>query len=151
MTLPNKMRIVFLICGIIAALVVGLRFFGWCVTRKQLEDIKPWVSYGRLMYVASRCDLYKAQYGTWPGSLAQLLAGRPELGDPWDKDGWGRHFVLAQYNKSLGYGEVISYGRDGKPGGIGADRDLEVRFPTEANAAWNKEQGVGLKEPRLRP
>ncbi|MGO9246727.1 MAG: type II secretion system protein GspG [Verrucomicrobiia bacterium] len=140
-----------LICGTIAAFVAGLFLVGRYLGHKEMEEIKPWVTYGGLMYVASGCDKYKAQYGEWPSSLAQLVAARTEFGDPWDKDAWGRDLVLVPFSRSLGYGQVISYGRDGKLGGTGADSDLEVRFPTEANAAWNKEQGVGLKEPRFRP
>ncbi|HTS16973.1 MAG TPA: type II secretion system protein GspG [Verrucomicrobiae bacterium] len=144
------MRVVLYICGIFAALVAGLFLAGRYLGHKEMEDIKPWVTYGGVMYIAKGCDKYKAQYGEWPGSLAQLVAGRPEFGDPWGKDAWGRYLVLVPFNPSLGYGQIISYGRDGKPGGTGPDRDLVVRFPTDANADWNKQQGVGLKEPRFR-
>jgi len=103
------------------------------------------------MYVASWCDKYRAERSAWPSSMAQLLILRPELNDPWDKDAWGRDVMLVSYDESLGYGKIVSYGRDGKPGGTGVDRDLEVRFPTEANAAWNKQMGLGLKEPERAP
>ena len=99
---------------------------------------------------------YEAQYSVWPSSLEQLRSFRPELVD-WAKDAWGegdnvwgRYVTLITYDKSLGYGEVVSYGRDGKPGGTGLDSDLVVRFPTEANADWNKRQGAGLKQPHFR-
>ncbi len=166
MTSQSKMRVLFIICGIVAVLFatlfISLRFYGW----RERQEIKPWITYTRLLGVASDCDKYKEQYGVWPNSLAQLLAFRPELID-WAKDAWGqndskmwgqnddsvwgRYVVLVPYDKSLGYGEVISYGRDGKPGGTGADRDMIVRFPTEANAAWNKQQGEGLKKPQRPP
>jgi hypothetical protein len=166
MTTRSKIRAIFIVCGIIAILFailfINLRFYEW----RERQEIKPWITYGRLMYAASRCDLYKAQYGVWPNSLEQLRAFRPEFND-WAKDAWGqndskmwgqndesiwgRDFVLVPYDNSLGYGELVSYGRDGKPGGTGLDRDLIVRFPTEANAAWNKQEGVGLKEPRHNP
>ena len=47
--------------------------------------------------------------------------------------------MLVPYNQSLGYGQIISYGRDGGPGGTGTDGDLAVRFPTQANAGWRFE------------
>ncbi|HVM62943.1 MAG TPA: type II secretion system protein GspG [Verrucomicrobiae bacterium] len=150
MTLISKLRVIIYICGVVILLACSLRLIGWYLGSKELEDIKPWVTYGRLMYIAPRCDLYKAQNGVWPDSLAQLLVAHPELKD-WIEDGWGHDVVLVPYNQTLGYGLIISYGRDGKPGGTGADRDIEVRFPTEANAAWNKEQGLGLKGPHGRP
>src|SRR5205809_2770517 len=55
------------------------------------------------------------------------------------------------YRDSLGYGAVMSYGQDGKPGGAGDDRDLQVRFPSAANANWNAQAGLGLKQPEIRP
>jgi len=64
---------------------------------------------------------------------------------------WGSDFLLVPYKESLGYGEIISYGRDGKPGGTGADSDLVVRYPSEINAAWNKQAGLGLKRPQGAP
>ena len=45
----------------------------------------------------------------------------------------------------------MSYGQDGKPGGAGDDRDLQVRFPSAANANWNAQAGLGLKQPEIRP
>ncbi len=103
------------------------------------------------MYLAEGCEKYRAQYGAQPNSLIQLQAGRPELADPWDKDAWGREIMLVPYKESLGYGQIISYGRDGKPGGARADGDLAVRFPTQTNAEWNKQQGAGLHQPRFNP
>ena len=76
------------------------------------------------MFVATGCDEYKNQKGVWPTSLAQLHTFRVDLNDPWTKDAWGSNVVLIPYSSSLGYGEVVSYGRDGRAGGIGADRDL---------------------------
>jgi hypothetical protein len=144
--------IILMIAGI-AIVFVGFRVYGW----RERQETKPWITYTRLMYAASRCDLYKAEFGVWPSSLAQLRSFRPEFND-WAKDAWGqadtmwgRDFVLIPYKASLGYGELISYGRDGKPGGIGLDRDLEVRFPCDANTNWNNQMGLGLKKPRLNP
>jgi Type II secretion system (T2SS), protein G len=140
------MRATLIICGIVVGLIVGLFIYGGIITSQKRETIRPYVTYKCLMYIAGGCDQYKAQYGTWPTSLAKLTNALPQFGDPWDKDGWGREVILIPYNKSVGCGEVISYGHDGVPGGTGNDRDLEIRFPTDANANWNKQQGVGLKD-----
>lgn len=151
------MRTFFIVCGIVSSLVVGLFIFVRIAVEKDLQGSKPYITYTRLICVASDCDKYKTQYGVWPNSLEQLRSFRPELID-WAKDAWGqgddvwgRYVVLIPYDSSLGYGRIISYGRDGKPGGICADRDCEVRFPTQANSDWNKQQGAGLPRPHFRP
>ena len=151
------MRVLLIICGIVIGLIVGLCIFMRIAAKRELQEIKPYITYTRLIGVASDCDKYKAQYSVWPNSLAQLRAFRPELSD-WAKDAWGkeddvwgRDVVLVPFNETLGYGEIISYGRDGKPGGTGLDRDLAVRFPSEPNADWNKQQGEGLTRPQRAP
>lgn len=145
------MRVFFIICGIFALLIIGLLLWAHGVSTRDKEESKPYVTYTRLIYLAQGCDKYKAQSGAWPDSLAQLQAGRPELVDPWDKDAWGRGIVFVPYDTSLGYGEFISYGRDGKVGGTGVDRDLIARFPCDTNTSWNEQIGKGLKEPRFNP
>lgn len=145
------MRTVFAICGIVAILIAGLWLWGWIANEIQAQEIKPWQTYSRLMYLVSPgCDEYKKKYGTWPSSLTQLRELRPDLNEA-SKDVWGRDVVLVPYDKSLGYGEIISYGRDGKPGGTGANRDLIVRFPEAANTSWNEQMGAGLRKPQRVP
>jgi len=151
------MRIIFIVCGIIARLIACLFIWGWIARTRELKEIRPYITYTRLIGVAQACDKYKEQYGVWPNSLAQLRVFRPEMSD-WAKDSWGqgdnvwgRDVVLVPYDKSLGYGEVISYGRDGKPGGSGADQDMIIRFPCEANTNWNEQVGAGLKRPQRAP
>jgi len=107
-TATNKMRAFSIIGGIIVILIAGLFLLGRIASNRELQEIKPSITYSRLMYLAEGCDKYKAQYGTWPDSLVRLQVGRPEFVDPWDKDGWGREIVLVPYNKTLGYGEIVS-------------------------------------------
>ena len=115
------MRTLFIILCIVASLIVGLFIFVQIAEERDLQESKPFITYTRLVAVASDCDEYKAKYGFWPSSLQQLIAFKPELVD-WAKDAfgrgddkWGRYVVLVPYNDSLGYGKIISYGRDGKP------------------------------------
>jgi hypothetical protein len=136
-----------IIMGIAMAIIAGVIFGRVVAVHNNLESYKPYATYTRLIHIASGCDKYEEQTGAWPSSLAQLLNGHPEFSAPWDKDTWGREVILLPYNESIGYGEVISYGRDGKPGGVGLDKDLIVRFPAQSNADWNKQQGVGLPKP----
>lgn len=74
---------------------------------------------------AQAIDAYKEQTGTVPSSLDDLEAmEEPSLrfSDPGQRmDGWRRPFILETDGKDC---LVISYGRDGKPGGAGLDHDL---------------------------
>ncbi len=136
---------------IVSALVGSFLQWGWHLTRMDIEQSNPYVTYSKLLYAAEICERYKAQYAIWPTNLVQLAEGRPEFGDPLDKDTWGRQIVLVPYSPELGYGSLLSFGRDGKPGGTGLDQDLEIRFPLAPNADRNKREGVGLKRPRFNP
>jgi Type II secretion system (T2SS), protein G len=146
----NK-RLTFTVGGVLMLVIAGLFLWGRINSTKELKSLEPWVTYSTAMYVASRgCGDYEQQYRVWPDSLDKLRAFRGDINERC-KDAWGRNFVFIPYNKSLGYGEIISYGRDEKPGGTGLDGDIVIRFPTDANAAWNKEQGEELKGPQRAP
>ena len=147
------MRVVFVIIGAILLIIISLLIIPRIITARGMQEAKPYVTYTRLIYVASWCDKYKGQYGAWPSSLAQLRAFRPELID-WARDAWGpgdnmwgRDVVLISYNETIGYGEVISYGRDGMPGGTSVDQDMVVRFPLTTNSNRNEHVEHSLKKP----
>lgn len=150
------MRSICVIAVIIALFMASLLVVGNILLSRDIQQSKPYVTYTRLIYVASCCDKYKEQFGSWPTSLAQLGSFRPELGD-WAKDAWGPgnsvwgHFaIVIPYNDALGYGEIISYGRDGIRGGQGDDQDMAVRFPIMLNSNWNEHVRAGLKRPKFR-
>jgi hypothetical protein len=132
---------------LIAGVLISIRL----EDKKQLRESRPWVTYSRLMYCVSHgCNEYKRTHGTWPNSLAELRASGDDVNER-SKDMWGRDFVYIPYSDSRGYGQIISYGADGKPGGEGADGDLEVRFPSDQNVDWNNQAGLGLKRPHKIP
>ena len=72
--------------------------------------------------------------GRWPTSVTELVTNsmgiafiRPSSPLP---DGWGRQIICEPHAyQNRGYGRFLSYGRDGKPGGVGEDADIEQRFP----------------------
>jgi general secretion pathway protein G len=69
--------------------------------------------------------------GRWPHSLLELKSNSTQMVfivAP-SKDPWGRPFIYVPFNSVTGFGRVITYGRDGKPGGTGLDADIERRFP----------------------
>lgn len=147
---PFRDRLTLLVCGVVAIFVASSLILFRPGGDRKFQELKPTATYARLMDCAYQCDRYKSHYGAWPDSMPQLLNGStPNFTDPLDKDAWGRELVLAPYDASKGYGAVISYGRDGKLGGTGADLDLQVRFPLDdnSNSNWNQQVSVGLPQP----
>src|SRR5208283_4019550 len=112
----NNKQLTLTVCGVlllaVTVLVAGLFLWGWIDRTKELKELEPWGTYSREMYLANRgCGDYKEQHGVWPDSLEQLRAFRGDIQEACT-DVWGRTFVFVPYNKSLGYGQIISYGRD---------------------------------------
>ena len=131
---------------VIGLVVLGLVSFRLSVYREE-QQFKQGITFKGLLFVAAGCDAYKVHKGKWPNSLEELHTFRTDLNSPWTQDSWGRDFIIVPFSMSSGYGEVISYGRDARPGGTGLDKDLSLRFPLESNKAWNEQEGVGLKFP----
>jgi general secretion pathway protein G len=76
---------------------------------------------------------YYIEYEKWPSSLADLTNNpRQMLFIQWlatgTRDGWGNPIIYSHFDRTRGYGSVSSYGRDGKPGGEGEDKDTEIHF-----------------------
>jgi hypothetical protein len=76
---------------------------------------------------------FNASMGRWPNSLGELESNSMKtvfiVPPARSKDPWGNSFIYVPFNSATGFGRVISFGRDGKPGGIGLDADIERRFP----------------------
>jgi hypothetical protein len=148
----DDLKVPILIFAILGALAGVCVFNVAWETRSAAKNIKPYASYVHLVNLASGFDEYKKQNGVWPVDITQLVKVRPDLGNENElfpvTDSYGHAFILIPYNEALGYGSLISYGRDGKPGGDNKlDRDIEIRFPTETetNAEWNKQVGERFK------
>jgi len=94
----------------------------------------------RLKSIADSIAAYRHQFGVSPQSLGDLVKF-PNLFSPEDIsnpiDGWGNPMVLSNNTTNL---VVTSYGRDGKPGGIGLDCDLttENQDPKEARPTFQQ-------------
>jgi Type II secretion system (T2SS), protein G len=127
-------------------IVIALMNFRFQVYSEE-QQFKAGITYKILLFVADGCDQYKLQNGKWPDSLEKLRGFRAGFNNSDTQDGWGRDLTIVPFNSSLGYGEVVSYGRDGKPGGTGLNKDLSVRFPTAPNKGWNEHAGIGLQLP----
>ena len=137
---------VFAVFGIFA--IVTFFILLWQVHSLD-KSFKPYISYVKLVNLAAACDDYKKQYGGWPTDITQLGKLRPDLNEA-KTDAYGHAVILVPYSEALGYGSLISYGRDGKPGGDNKlDQDIVIRFPVnaETNAQWNKQVGERFKNP----
>ena len=106
------------------------------------KEIKPFTSYARLNNLAMGMDDYKQRNGRWPTDISELVKLRPDLVID-TTDAYGGAVILVDYQKDTGYGELISYGSDKKPGGTNKyERDVAVRFPTddEKIKQWNEQE-----------
>ena len=90
---------------------------------------------------------YRGKYGKSPSSLAELLtiskhdsSWHGENGEP--SDGWGRPFVFSFDGTNC---LVTSYGRDGKPSGIGLDCDLTNVNPKPPQSLLTFDQFIKLR------
>src|SRR5438093_13162268 len=75
---------------------------------------------------------FNAAMGRWPASLGELESNSLNvlfLWPPNHNDPWSRPYIFVPYNSATGFGRILTCGRDGKPGGIGVDADIERRFP----------------------
>ena len=145
------MRALAIILGVLSLIVVAVFFVGRRSAKNELELIKPYSTYKKLLYLGSGCDAYNQKYGTWPSNINQLRMFRPDLNEH-SKDAFGKDILLTPYNAALGYGTLISYGSDLKPGGVlKQEQDIEIRFPSKANVLWNDQVGKQYPRPRLRP
>ena len=91
-----------------------------------------------LRCIVSASQAYYEEYGRWPSALADLTNNPRKIlflepGPDAILDGWRRPMLYQPFDKRLGYGSVLSLGKDGRHGGTGADEDLEIRFGEPTN------------------
>jgi hypothetical protein len=144
------MRRLLAIAGAVLILSASLLVCGRWSGVRYAELLKPAITYNGLSYAALCCDKYHEQLGTWPTTLEQLRSFKRDLPEV-TIDAWGRDFIFEPYDATNGYGQLISYGRDGLPGGRSeAENDLKVRFPLDTNGAWNDQARSQVRRPRTR-
>jgi hypothetical protein len=82
----------------------------------------------RLRVIADASQFFHLNYGSWPTGFAQFypdqntdhIAFIPSGGST-TNDAWGHPLVYKPFDASIGYGSVVSLGRDGRS-------ELEERF-----------------------
>jgi hypothetical protein len=127
--LKLKERVLFMILGSVLTLGI-LAVVAWYQTRTPIAIAR---TNAQLTCYQKASTNFFAQTGRWPTSAMELVRncmGKVFISpSPPAHDGWGQQIIYEPYTTNVGYGRVLSYGRDGKPGGTGADADIEFRFP----------------------
>ncbi len=147
--MDNKtdMALRLLLSFIVGATVTGFSLnSGWQAYRDS-----PRASYGRwetrgvLKRIDSAIEEYRQQNQSLPRSLGQLPAGpasRLQIqADGTILDGWRRPFL---YSREGARAVVLSYGQDGKPGGVGLNADLSNLRPNPPEAKISFKQFVAF-------
>jgi hypothetical protein len=81
--------------------------------------------------VASKA--FKIEFGNWPSSMGDLTNNAKGIlfmdsDSRGPVDAWGHRIVYMPFNQQEGFGLAISWGADGKPGGVKQDRDRVVKI-----------------------
>jgi hypothetical protein len=76
-------------------------------------------------------------YGKWPQRIDDFTHNPKAITFIYSKallssDSWGHPWIYEAFDSGRGFGLARSLGRDGKPGGVGLDRDIELRFPLDS-------------------
>lgn len=127
-----EILVVIVILGVLASLV-GPTVFGHVGTAKTTT------SRSQIELLSAALDAYRLDTGTYPTTEQGLAALREEPSDPpsvqgWrgpylrrevPLDPWGRAYVYRSPGQENPVGfDLLSYGRDGEPGGEGEDADV---------------------------
>ncbi|WP_186060484.1 type II secretion system major pseudopilin GspG [Burkholderia gladioli] len=122
-----ELLVVLVIIGMLAA-IVGPRYFA------QLGKSQVTVARAQIDVLTKAIDNYRIDVGRFPTAEEglQSLVVKPASADRWNGpylkkevplDPWGHPYVY-QVPGTKGDYAVISYGRDGQPGGAGEDADI---------------------------
>lgn len=103
--------------------------------RLSRQSPSPILTSTRLAGLHAATIAFHSHTGEWPSSLNELVINKHQKvfhappGPSGFLDGWHQPFIFQPFNTNRGYGTILSYGRDGLPGGAGPDVDTELRFP----------------------
>lgn len=123
-----ELLVVIVIIGLLAA-YVGPKYFA------QLGKSEVTIARAQIEGLGKALDTYRLDVGRYPTTeqgLAALLSKPTEAADKWNGpylskavplDPWGHAYVYRSPGKDRPF-DVISYGKDGQPGGTGENADL---------------------------
>ncbi|MBV8503813.1 MAG: type II secretion system major pseudopilin GspG [Paucibacter sp.] len=124
-----ELLVVIVIIGMLAA-YVGPKYFG------QLGKSEVTIAKAQIEGFTKALDAYRLDVGRYPSTeqgLAVLQIRPTEGGERWNgpylskavpKDPWGHAYVYRSPGSQGAPFELLSYGRDGQPGGSGEDADI---------------------------
>ena len=118
-----ELMVVIVIIGLLATLVTTdvVGFLAGGKTTKARADITS---------IETACKTYYLRNGNWPDDL-EILVEKDELGNRYldktavPKDPWKNEYAYVRPDGGDDL-DIISYGRDGQPGGEGEDADIHL-------------------------
>jgi len=123
-----KERILFMALGGVLTLGI-LALVVWLKVRTPIQEAK---TRAMLFQYSISSSNYFTMYGRWPQSIRDFVTNPSNVvfiaPAPPTHDAWSRPILYEPFDPARGYGRVVSFGRDGKPGGEGANADVEYRF-----------------------
>ena len=124
-----ELLVVIVIIGLLAGYVAP-RYFS------QVGKSEIQVARAQIDALEKAIDQYRLDNRRYPTSEEGLAAVAPYMKKTVPNDPWGRPYVYQIPGDKADY-TVLSYGRDGKPGGTGEDADIGVNQVVAAKAAVN--------------
>ena len=119
-----ELLVVIVIIGLLAGYVAP-RYFS------QVGKSEVQVARVQIDSLEKALDQYRLDNRRYPTSEEGLAAIQPYLKKALPDDPWGRPYLYRIPGEKTEF-EVVSYGRDGKPGGTGEDADIGVQTMTKA-------------------
>ena len=111
-----ELLVVIVIIGLLAGYVAP-RYFSQ-VGRSEVQ-----VARAQIDALEKAVDQYRLDNRRYPTSEEGLAAVQPYLKKTLPNDPWGRPYVYRTPGEKGDY-SIVSFGRDGKPGGSGEDTDI---------------------------
>ena len=111
-----ELLVVIVIIGLLAGYVAP-RYFS------QVGKSEVQVARAQIDALEKAIDQYRLDNRRYPTSEEGLAAVQPYLKKTLPNDPWGRPYVYRMPGEKGDY-SIVSFGRDGKPGGSGEDTDI---------------------------
>jgi general secretion pathway protein G len=119
-----ELLIVIVIVGLLASLVAPEMF-------SKVDSSRIKTAKAQMELLETSLNTYRLDMGTYPNNLSELIKSDnknwdgPYLPKEVPADPWGNPYVYSQNSETGSTGfTLMSYGRDGRPGGEGDDADI---------------------------
>jgi general secretion pathway protein G len=120
-----ELLVVIVIIGLLAGYVAP-RYYS------QVGKSEMQVARAQIDALEKAVDQYRLDNRRFPTSEEGLAAVQPYLKKALPNDPWGRAYLYQIPGENKAEYTVLSYGRDGKPGGTGEDADIGMHAVTAA-------------------